>query len=451
MTNGFLPLMAFERMDPTAIATIDLAAPLKLDFPDEAATPAGSVDTVALVRWAREPLGVVHIAGPHNEVNAETLASNIWNQLSAKVIATARSRGNLAPSSAEDLVGGLGGDPQEARVPDDSVAVIVPTGGRVDQLMRATASIQALNHPSLEILIVDNRPGTGGTREAVENAATTDPRIRYIAEPRPGSSVARNRGISETSAEFVAFTDDDVVVDDEWLDWLIAPFTDPAVNAVTGMVLPLQLATAAQKQFELYAGFSKGVVRREYDLKNRRADQRLLYPYWGGVFGSGNSMAFRRSELAAAGGFDPALGAGSLALAGADIEAFSAAILRGGTLVYEPRSICWHEHRRDDAALAKQVFNYGVGFTAILTKAATHDWRFPGSVARSVPVAFALKRRSNEPVATQTPALPEAVAKLQSKGMLRGPGLYVKSLRWSKRLGLQAVIEGEPPADANLS
>ena len=62
----------------------------------------------------------------------------------------------------------------------------------------------------------------------------------------------------------------------------------------------------------------------------------------------------------------------------------SSAILRGGTLVYEPRSLCWHEHRHDEAAFRRQLFNYGVGFTATLTKAMTHYRRFPrASSARS--------------------------------------------------------------------
>jgi hypothetical protein len=49
----------------------------------------------------------------------------------------------------------------------------------------------------------------------------------------------------------------------------------------------------------------------------------------------------------------------------------STAILRGGRLVYEPRALCWHEHRKDGDALRGQAFGYGVGFSAIVTKALT--------------------------------------------------------------------------------
>ena len=165
-----------------------------------------------------------------------------------------------------------------------------------------------------------------------------------------------------------------MIVDEDWLGWLIAPFADPEVTVATGLVLPLKLETAAQKRFEQYAGFGKGYERRSYDMRSNRADERLLYPYWGGMFGAGNSMAFRRAELLAAGGFDPSLGAGSIAQSGEDIDAMSSAILRGGTLVYEPRSLCWHEHRHDEAAFRRQLFNYGVGFTATLDEG-RHDAR----------------------------------------------------------------------------
>jgi hypothetical protein len=155
-------------------------------------------------------------------------------------------------------------------------------------------------------------------------------------------------------------------------------------------------------------------------------------------------MAFRTAELAAAGGFDPALGAGSLALAGADIEAFSAAILRGGRLVYEPRALCWHEHRRDDGALKRQLFNYGVGFTAILTKYLLNDRRFLRALGRSVPLAVRRRRGGGEETAAAS--LPGEYASLVRSGMLRGPRLYVKSRRWARRLRLdEAIVAARPP------
>ena len=94
-----------------------------------------------------------------------------------------------------------------------------------------------------------------------------------------------------------------------------------------------------------------------------------------------------------------------------------------------------------DEALARQLFNYGVGFTAILTKALFTDRRFAASVARSLPVAMRLRRR--RAACGELPAaLPPHLVKLQREGMLRGPWLYLKSRRWARRLDLDAVIAG---------
>ena len=83
-----------------------------------------------------------------------------------------------------------------------------------------------------------------------------------------------------------------------------------------------------------------------------------------------------------------------------------------------------------------------MGFTAILTKALLHDRRFAAAAARSVPVAWSLRRARSasgrDLAATTTPEL----ARLERRGMLRGPTRYVDSVAWSHRLGLQRVIDG---------
>jgi O-antigen biosynthesis protein len=448
LTAGYLPVAAFRHLDPTLVGHVELGQPLALQVADPGRHPAGERDALALVRLHGEPLGVVHLDRAQLADHA-ALAAPIWQELAGEIAAhCARCGCAAAPATASDLTSGalsVAGCPSAvAHVPAGTVSMIVPTGGRADKLPRCLRSLAALDHPGVELMVVDNRPDDPATKAAVEALCAEGLEIKYVAERRPGSSVARNRGMAESTADFVAFTDDDVVVDPGFLRWLLAPFSDPIVNAVTGMVLPLELETAAQKRFEQYAGFSKGVRRARYDLAAHRADDRVMYPYWGGVFGSGNSMAFRRAELVAAGGLDPALGAGSRALAGSDIEAFSAAILRGGQLVYEPRSICWHEHRRDDAALERQIFNYGVGLSAIFTKALIHDTRrFVTSFVWSLPIALRLRRQRRAlPPAAQEAQLPAELGKLNTRGLLRGPKLYVVSVRWARRLRLSDVILG---------
>ncbi len=443
-TNGYLPIGPFLHLEPTAVGVLELDRPLAITSPAADAEAPEHRDLLVLVRLHGEPLAMLHLPEPPARLTRQALAAHVFSAAGPAIREHARRhRCCREPAAAADLEAGLTARcacPAASPLSPTSVTVIVPTGNRAEQVVRCIRSLLSLPRQDFEIIVVDNRPGEGGTEDAVP--AIGSDRVRYVAESRPGSSVARNRAIARAGGDILVFTDDDVVVDGAWLDWLLAPFADPAVGAVTGMVLPLALDTPAQKNFEGYAGFSKGLVRRRFDLGRHRDDSRLLYPYWGGVFGSGNSVAYRRESLLASGGYDPALGAGSLARAGADIEAMSAAILRGETLVYEPRSVCWHEHRHEEGALQRQVFNYGVGFTAILTKALVRDRRFPVAVLRSIPVVLRLRRRRREAGGSDAIALPRELARLQRKGMLRGPWLYARSVRWVRQLRLDEVIRG---------
>ncbi len=392
MTDGYLPLAAFRHLEPTAIGVIDLDSP-----PGFAHAPGSSVmgthrDALALVRLHGAPLGVIYLECPPPCQVSERLAETIWAQIGPAIAQHMTShRCACVPDGPAALLAGLpavgaGCSRGITKYPPGSVAVIVPTTGRLDVLERCLQSLRGVDRSDLDVIIVDNRPATSETLALVSRIAAADRRVRYVAEPRKGTSVARNRGLAEAAnADYVAFTDDDVVVDPNWLHYLLEPFSDDAVTAVTGMVLPLELQTPAQKQFEQYGGFSKGMRRRSYDLHSERADDRLL-SLLGRHLRLGQHMAFRRTALVAAGGFDPALGGGSPPGGGEDIAAFSDAILRGGRLVYEPRSLCWHEHRRDDQALRDELLTYGSGLTAALCKAAS-----------TIRASFALLRERSRP------------------------------------------------------
>jgi GT2 family glycosyltransferase len=428
---------------PSVVRSVELGTPIGDLAAGESSTGLPYRDAELLVRLHGEPLGVATVRLDDGRCTAEELATALWTGLGDRVHGHAASHGCLrtADLSTEALLRGLrplGERCNGAGGPAEDLpfaSVIVPTCGRTADLSDCLRTLRGLGYPRFEILVVDNCPADPSTRRLADEVRRVDPRVRYVGESRPGSSVARNTGIAAARGELVAFTDDDVVVERDWLDWLVRPFvSDSRVDVVTGLVMPGELETQAQRWFEAYGGFGKGFDRRMYDLEEHRED-RFLYPYWGGAFGSGNSMAFRRRCLTMIGGFDAALGAGSPARGGADIEAFSHAILRGGRLVYEPRSVCWHKHRRDEAALRRQLVAYGAGFTAILTKWVLRDPRllpalFRGAVSlvrsRFVPGSRRLRDR---------PGLPPELDRLELRGMLLGPALYLRSVLWSRKRG----------------
>jgi GT2 family glycosyltransferase len=451
LTCGYLPVTAFQHLEPTAVGVVDLDRSVLPSPPGEGVWEVGQRDGLLLVRLHGEPLAVVHVDRDVSAATEEELADAIWRSAGAQIRRHVERFGCAqTPAGASALLGGLcssadtchGGGPAK---PGASVAVVICTAGREEQLGRCIRSLLVGRRAELEVVVVDNRPATGQALRTVSAIAAEDARVRYVPEPRVGLSVARNRGVSETDAELVAFTDDDVVADPGWLEWLLAPFAEPDVMVACGMVLPFELQTEAQKRFEQYAGFSKGMERRSYDLQAGPAVGRLLYPFVNGVIGVGNSMAFRRAELVAGGGFDPALGAGSPAGSCEETYAFSKAILRGGRIVYEPRALCWHEHRKDGQALRDQIFGYGVGLGAVLTKAMTNDPHFYVAAARSLPIALGQRLRAlagERAGASPGVERPEELLRARREGVVRGPLRYAAGVARARRLGLGEVLRG---------
>ncbi|HWD70329.1 MAG TPA: glycosyltransferase family 2 protein [Solirubrobacteraceae bacterium] len=406
--------------------------------------PAEAVhDQIVLVRLHGQPLAIVHIEKSPGTETGDDLMIAAWRAASDAVIAHITACRCLpAPEDHEELSlmlrcddGGRGGSCEgSASRPAGKATVIVCTAGDdEDTLARCLRSLVALEAENFEIVVVDNRPSRPATRALVERFVSPV-RLRYVAESRPGLAGARNAGVAAAAgAEFLAFTDDDVVVDPAWLSWLLEPFRRRGVDAVTGLVLPLHLQSRAEKRFEHYAGFGKGVHAESYDLAEHAARERFLYPYWGGMFGSGNSMAFRREALTAVGGFDPALGAGTPTGGGEDLAAFTDVILAGGQISYQPRSVCWHEHRGDEQALQAQIRNYGIGLTAVLWRYLMRDRRFSATLVRSVPAILRLARRRSEE--READALPADLARLELRGRLLGPWRYLVSSRRVRGVG----------------
>jgi GT2 family glycosyltransferase len=84
-------------------------------------------------------------------------------------------------------------------------------------------------------------------------------------------------------------------------------------------------------------------------------------------------MTFRREVLLELGGFDEALDTGAPLPGGGDLDIFYRVIRAGYPLVYEPRLLVFHHHRRDLDGLRRQYRSWGVGFMAFIAKSYRTD------------------------------------------------------------------------------
>lgn len=246
------------------------------------------------------------------------------------------------------------------------VSVVVCTRERPDQLSDALNSILALDYPDFEVVVVDNAPRSAATAEVVGRLG--DVRVRCVVEPVPGLSTARNTGLREARSEIVAFTDDDVVTDRHWLRAITGGFArSPRVTCVSGLVPSGELRTAAQAYFDQRVSWAGSLQPRVFNIDEPPADQ-PLFPFQVGRFGTGANFAVKRARIMELGGFDEALGAGTAAQGGEDLDLFFRVLAAGDSMATEPSAIVWHRHRSDNAALLSQARGYGLGLGAWLTK-----------------------------------------------------------------------------------
>ena len=121
------------------------------------------------------------------------------------------------------------------------ISVVISTYNRCEMLSVALERLllQQSEGVSYEVIVVDNN-STDRTREVVERLiGEGHTNLRYVFEPKQGVSYGRNTGIACSSAEIIAFTDDDVRVGQGWIRNMKRAFDEyPDVDFVGGPILP---------------------------------------------------------------------------------------------------------------------------------------------------------------------------------------------------------------------
>ncbi|NQE33171.1 glycosyltransferase family 2 protein [Microcoleus asticus] len=295
---------------------------------------------------------------PNSVLSPEDLAKMIEREVGIKL---------LQEAIREELTPAQNGD----RFP--SLTVAICTKDRPENLARCLQHLLKLQTPIageklyFEVLVIDNAPSDERTKELVDSL----PGVRYAREQKPGLDFARNRALQEATGELLAFLDDDVTPDRQWLNGLMEAWAEnPDAGGFTGLVLPYELVTEAQILFESRGGFRRGFEKIRY---GQILPYNPLYPCGAGIFGAGCNMAFRRDVLLKLGGFDDALDTGAPLPGGGDLDIFYRVVRAGYLLVYEPRYLVFHQHRREYEKLRHQYWTWGLGFMAFVVKSYQTD------------------------------------------------------------------------------
>lgn len=332
---------------------------------------------------------------------------------------------------ASELSGEIARDASERATHIEGVSVVLCTRDRAELATRAVARLLQLETPvPVELVVVDNAPTSDATRRAM---AEFGDKIRYVVEDRPGLSAARNAGLRSAAFPYVAFTDDDVIPDKAWIHALAGTLsTHAGCVCVTGSVLPLSLQTEAELLFQEFGGYgpsnSAGFEETSFHMSLDPAPS-PVFPFHPRLLGTGANMAFRRETLLSIGGFDTALGAGTPARGGEDIDVAIRLILAGHLLVRQPAAVIWHQSHPDMQSLERQLEDYGCGLAAVATKLASQR-STAAAIARRAPAAISmLFGGSSSRNAARSASFPASLRRAEWRGLRRGPAAYWSSTR----------------------
>lgn len=109
------------------------------------------------------------------------------------------------------------------------VSILICTYNRRDILWRTLEGMTKLNLPvgiPIELVLVCNACTDGSEALGHEWVAKMPFPMRVVNEPEPGLSVARNRAVREARYDILAFTDDDVLVDPDWVNGLLEVYRE---------------------------------------------------------------------------------------------------------------------------------------------------------------------------------------------------------------------------------
>ncbi|MBE3040147.1 MAG: glycosyltransferase [Chloroflexi bacterium] len=121
-----------------------------------------------------------------------------------------------------------------------NITVAIPTWNRAALLEQALQQMAGLVIPttaSVEFLVIDNNC-TDNTAAVVAMYASRLP-LKCIAETQCGSSEARNLALSTAAGDYVLFTDDDALVDPNWVSaFCECARRHPTAAAIGGPIEP---------------------------------------------------------------------------------------------------------------------------------------------------------------------------------------------------------------------
>jgi O-antigen biosynthesis protein len=214
-----------------------------------------------------------------------------------------------------------------------SVSVVVCSYNGAPTLDACLTSLQQLDYPDYEIILVDD-----GSTDRTPEIAKDFPNVKTIRQKNMGLSYARNVGMKAARGEVIAYTDSDCMADKDWLYYLIGTLEQGDFVAVGGP----NISPPAQSWSQACVAASPG--QPSHVLITDQEAEHI----------PGCNMAYYKWALEAISGFDP-----EYRKAGDDVDVCWRLMQQGYRIGFSAAAIVWHHRRFTIRAYFKQQAGYG--------------------------------------------------------------------------------------------
>lgn len=226
------------------------------------------------------------------------------------------------------------------------VSVVIPTLSGGADLRRCVESIVASTYPKELIEVVVVGDGCSESPEVAMSGLGEECTVKVILQDQSGPAIARNRGLGYATGSLIAFTDDDCVVDREWIATMVARMADSRIFGVGGRTRS-----------------ANGGIHAAYMDCVNGTDPVLLETGNPWYLVTAN-CCFRRDAILSVGGFDPAF---PLAAA-EDVDLSLRLHAKGHTLTFDPACRVVHHYDGSLASLIRRFHRYGLGTRTLFDK-----------------------------------------------------------------------------------
>jgi GT2 family glycosyltransferase len=216
----------------------------------------------------------------------------------------------------------------------NAASVVIPNWNGRELLARYLPSVleATAGNAANEVIVVDNGSVDGSAEFLRENF----PAVRVVAlDENRGFGGGSNAGVEAARNDIVVLLNSDMRVAADFLAPLLAAFTNDKVFAVSCQIF---FSDPARRREE--TGLTEGRWRRGALEVGHRVDDAITEPY-PCFYGGGGSCAFDRRKFLELGGFDEIYAPFYFE----DADLGYLAWKRGWQVLYQPRSVVWHEHR----------------------------------------------------------------------------------------------------------